>query len=138
MAILRHLLFTRPKLIAAKGPICTGAYAVTYAGAYRILYELGYNELYGPTDLELGRLGRDNKLKAMVVIPPLTSQYRTGSASDSEINAYGGKFEGNEKGKSENHVVRSARKALKTLYRNQHDEDDRVSRKRAVRRSTNS
>ncbi|KAL9109430.1 MAG: hypothetical protein Q9227_005938 [Pyrenula ochraceoflavens] len=98
-------------------PVCTGAYAVTYAGAYRILYELGYNELYGPTDLELGRLGRDKKLDAYVVIPPLVSQYRTGSARDSEINEYASKFEGNEKGQSGSHVVRSARKALKSLYR---------------------
>ena len=78
--------------------------------------------MYGPTDLELGRLGRDQKLDAYVVIPPLVSQYRTGSAGDSEINEYAGKFEGNEKGRSGSHVVTSARKALKSLHRGKKEE----------------
>ncbi|KAL9617990.1 MAG: hypothetical protein Q9160_007238 [Pyrenula sp. 1 TL-2023] len=114
----------------AHSTICTAAFAVTYAGAYRILYELGYNELHGPTDLELSRLGRDGKLEAMVVIPPLIGQYRTGSAGDSEINAYEGKFEGNEKGDSGGHVVKSARKSLRTLYTETADEEGLVDRKR--------
>lgn len=135
--ISRHRSVFGIRLMIFAGPVCTGSYAVTYAGAYRILYELGYNELYGPTDLELGRLGRDSKLKAMVVIPPLTSQYRTGSAADSEINAYGGKFEGNEQGKSENHIVKSARKALKTLYRQQSSSEDVDKSRKTVRGSTN-
>lgn len=59
----------------------------------------------------------------MVVIPPLIGQYRTGSAADSEINAYGGKFEGNEKGDSGGHIVQSARKSLKTLYSEIEDEE---------------
>ncbi len=66
-------------------PMCTAGYAVTLEGALRVLYAIGHDHLDGPVDLEYGRETRLGRLPGLVLTPPLMSQWKTGSAKDSDI-----------------------------------------------------
>jgi hypothetical protein len=67
------------------GPLCTTAYAVTLDGAIRMLYEMGYEGINRAIDVEYRRATMSGKLPSLVLTPPLMGQFRTGSATDSEI-----------------------------------------------------
>jgi hypothetical protein len=73
-------------LYPAYNPLCTGAYAVTLAGARKMLYEIGYDHLLRPVDIEYQKVFMSNKLPGLLVMPPLMGQFRTGSSRDSDVN----------------------------------------------------
>ncbi|KAI5797815.1 hypothetical protein EDC01DRAFT_613756 [Geopyxis carbonaria] len=106
-------------LARAYEPVCTMGYAVTRAGAQRLLYHLGYTGLSGAVDLALARKLKSGVLSGYVVIPPLVNPWRVGGGKDSDIaTGLKGKpigSKGNEGGHSSN-LRSSARRQFKEVW----------------------
>jgi hypothetical protein len=71
--------------VSGIGPLCTTAYAVTLDGAIRMLYKMGYEGIERAIDVEYRRGTMSGKIPSLALTPPLMGQFRTGSATDSEI-----------------------------------------------------
>ena len=81
-----HTRFIGPSM----GPTCTFAYALSKAGAKKILYELSVNGLPGFFDNSVSDMCRDKSMgmRCISVIPPLMVHHRGRGwvAADSDIN----------------------------------------------------
>jgi hypothetical protein len=81
-----HTRFIGPSV----GPTCTFGYALSKAGAQKILYELSVNGLPGLFDNSLSDMCRDKSMgmKCISVVPPLVVHHRGRgwAAADSDIN----------------------------------------------------
>lgn len=81
------------------GPICTFAYALSQAGARKVLYDLSVDHLAGPFDNALSglcRWGRDPgrlDMRCLTFTPPVFMHHRPKGyiGGDSDIQSYGGK-----------------------------------------------
>ncbi|CAG8567110.1 24862_t:CDS:1 [Gigaspora margarita] len=69
------------KLVKSKRPYCTHAYAVSYAGALKLLQKLN-NVSPLPIDLELVNMIKTNKLSSYTITPPVISRWRFEKATD--------------------------------------------------------
>jgi hypothetical protein len=99
----------------ARDPHCTSAYAITFEGARRALFEIGLDHLNKPIDLELAKLTGQGKIPGLVVHPPLMGQWKTGTTKDSDIERNQSFTEEGHKGTSGPHVRMSIRRHLKEL-----------------------
>ncbi|KAI0203563.1 hypothetical protein F4808DRAFT_467003 [Astrocystis sublimbata] len=104
------------------GPICSFAYALSQAGARKILFDLSVDHLGGPFDNSLAGFCRDGAsgnvdglgAKCLSVTPPVFFHHRAkGASSDSDIQS-GANTETRQKGSTEN-IAWSARNNLKNL-----------------------
>lgn len=75
-------------LTLAKGMACTHAYAVSRAGAMRLLYNVGGpgHELDRPVDLLMGDLMGEGRLKGYSIIPTVVGQWSPGDWRSSDID----------------------------------------------------
>lgn len=79
-----------------------------------MLYEIGHTRLKWPVDVEYRRATMSGKLPGLSITPPLMSQWKTGTPSDSDIRVSANKKKG-----SGPHIRESARKWLKeNVYKN--------------------
>ncbi|TGJ83237.1 hypothetical protein E0Z10_g5517 [Xylaria hypoxylon] len=105
------------------GPICSFAYAVSQAGARKVLFDLSIDHLGGPFDNALAGLCRDGasgnldglQAKCLTVTPPVFFHHRAKGpiTSDSDIQAITN-TDMREKGTTEN-IRWSARNNLKNM-----------------------
>lgn len=83
-------------VVRSHGPICTFAYAVTKAGARRVLELTGSGQSQA-FDTMMSSLCRDNKLKCFSLVPEVMHEYTPHPTKDgalsSEINAQNGQGE---------------------------------------------
>ncbi|CAG8677073.1 31313_t:CDS:2 [Gigaspora margarita] len=69
------------KLFKSKRPYCTHAYAVSYAGALKLLQNLN-NITPLPIDLELVNMIKSNEISSYTIIPPVISRWRFEESTD--------------------------------------------------------
>lgn len=102
------------------GPICTFAYALSYRGAQKVLYDLSVNGLSGPFDNSLSDLCRYQKygMKCVSATPGYFTHHKSRGymSGDSDIQGYGAGGEIREKGTTEN-VVFSARLNIEQMLK---------------------
>lgn len=107
-------------------PICTFAYALSYRGAQKVLFDLSVDRLDGHFDNALGTLCRNGasrlgdptglNAKCLTVTPPIFFHHRPKGRVDleSDINDVGGDGQLREKGTTEN-IVWSARNNIRNM-----------------------
>lgn len=68
-------------------PVCTVGYAITLAGAQKLLYLLGSEGgLAAPIDLAMISRIQSGHVRALSVVPPLINPWHSGTAADSDIS----------------------------------------------------
>ncbi|CAG8443323.1 27575_t:CDS:1 [Dentiscutata erythropus] len=69
------------KIFKSKRPYCTHAYAVSYAGALKLLQKL-HNITTNPIDLELVNIIKSNEISSYTIVPPVISRWRFDKSTD--------------------------------------------------------
>lgn len=68
------------------------AFAVTYTGAQRLLYQLSYKELVDTLDRSIAHLFMTEALRGWTIIPPIMGEFKIDGAQDTNLNANVGKL----------------------------------------------
>jgi hypothetical protein len=79
---------SRKRVLASSWyPVCTIGYAITRMGAQKLLYTVGNGMGIGsPLDLTMSDRVQKGYLRAYTVIPPLVTEWKSGTVSDSDID----------------------------------------------------
>ncbi|KAK7202366.1 hypothetical protein BZA70DRAFT_103920 [Myxozyma melibiosi] len=90
------------------------AFAVTYTGAQRLLYQLSYKELTDTLDRSISKLTMQGAVRGWTVIPPMMGEFKVDSGKDTNLNVKADMFSkdvSNLKGHGPG-LLRSARQSL--------------------------
>lgn len=78
---------TKRLITPAYNPTCTTGYAVTYAGAERLLYNIGgVKGIHSPVDNAMADQEKNGWIKGYTILPPVLSMWKVGGEKDSDID----------------------------------------------------